>query len=107
MDTQTKYLERELWILAWNASAQHAALYKNRAWQNHRDQIDRFRRKVIDHLRNHIMPQYRGTVEEYRHCENIRGLIAYANEVDTGVLGKEGYKYGVAQKVLNLALKYY
>lgn len=107
MEKKTKYLERELWILAWNASVQHATLYRNGAWQNSRDEIDRFRRKVIEHIKNHIIPQYKGPVEELRHCENIRGLIAYANEVDTGVLGKEGYKYGVAQKVLNLALKYY
>ena len=106
MGKQTKYLERELLILAWNSTVQHAALYKNRAWQNHRDQIDTFRKKVIEHIRNHIILQYKGTVEEHRHCENIRGLISHANKVDTGGLRKEGYKYGVAQKVLNLALKY-
>ena len=102
-----EYLERELWILAWNASVQHAAIYKNGAWQNQRDLIDTFRNKVIDHIRGHIIPQYREKVEELRHCENIRELIDYAKEVDTGVLGKDGYKYGVAQKLLNLALKYY
>ena len=49
MDKKTKYFERELWILAWNASVQHATLYKSGAWQNQRDQIDEFRNKVIDH----------------------------------------------------------
>jgi hypothetical protein len=107
IDKKTKYLERELWILAWNASVQHAALYKNGAWQNQRDQIDRFRAKVIDHIKSRIIPQYKEAVEELRHCENIRGLIDYANGVDTAVLGKDGYKYGVAQKLVNLALKYY
>jgi len=107
MDKKTKYLVRELWILAWNASVQHAAIYKPGAWKNQRDQIDTFKNKVIDYIRERIIPQYKETVEELHHCENISGLIDYANEVDTGVLGKDGYKYGVAQKVLNLALKYY
>jgi hypothetical protein len=39
--------------------------------------------------------------------ERFRATRSYAKEVDTGVLGKDGYKYGVAQKLLNLALKYY
>jgi hypothetical protein len=104
MDKKTKYLVRELWISAWNASVQRASLYKPDARQ---DQKATFKNKVIDHIRDHIIPQYKEAVEGSRHCENIRGLINYANEVGTGVLGKDGYKYGVAQKVLNLALKYY
>jgi hypothetical protein len=107
MDKKTEYLVRELWILAWNASVQHASLYKAGAWQNQRDQVNAFKRKVIDYIRGRIIPQYKEAVDGLHHCENIRSIIAYANEVDAGVLGKNGYKYGVAQKVLNLALKYY
>ena len=107
MDKKTKYLERELWILAWNASVQHATVYKSGAWQNQRDQIEEFRNKVIDHIKGYIIPQYTVTVEESRHCNNIKALIDYANQVDTSVLGKDGYRYGVAQKLLNLSLKYY
>jgi hypothetical protein len=107
MDKKAKYLEGELWILAWNASVQHATLYKSGAWQNQRDQIAKFRDKLIEFITRNIIPQYTATVEESRHCENIRALMDYANQIDTGVLGKDGYKYGVAQKILNLALKYY
>lgn len=104
MDKKLKYLERELWIMAWNASVQRVVLYKKGAQQNQRDE---FARNVKKHVKDHIIPQYRATVEASRHCENIRGLIEYANGVCTGVLGEDGYKYGVAQKLLNLALKYY
>lgn len=104
---KTKYLVRELWILAWNASVQHASLYRRGVWQSQRDQIDIFKNKVINHIKNQIISQYKKTVEEFRHVENIEGLIRYANESDTGILGANGYKFGVAQKVLNLALKYY
>ena len=34
-------------------------------------------------------------------------MIDFANKIDSGLLGEHGYKFGVAQKVLNLALKYY
>jgi hypothetical protein len=107
MDRKTKYLVRELWILAWNASVQHAAIYKNGAWKNQRDQINRFKQQIIDYVKEDIVPQYRVTVDEQKHCENISDLIKYANTIDYGLLGKNGYKYGVAQKLLNLALKYY
>jgi len=107
MDRKTEYLEREVWILAWNASVQHAALYKNGAWQNQRDQIDVFKSKIIGHMNTNVIPQYKVAVGEQQHCKNIRGLINYANAIDTGLLGENGYKYGVAQKVLNLSLKYH
>ena len=107
VDRKTEYLERELWILAWNASVQHAALYKNGVWQNQRDQIDIFKSKIIGHVKTKVLPQYNVTVGEEQHCRNIRDLINYANTIDAGLLGENGYKYGAAQKVLNLCLKYY
>jgi hypothetical protein len=106
-DRKTEYLLRELWILAWNASVQHAALYTNGAWKNQRERIDRFKRKVIDYVKEKVVPQYRAIVGEQQHCANIRDLINYANTIDPGLLGENGYKYGVAQKLLNLSLKYY
>jgi len=107
MDRKTEYLTRELWILAWNASVQHAALYKNGAWQSQRNEIDVFRSKIISHVKTKILPQYSTMVGEQQHCENIKDLIDYANKIDAGLLGENGYKYGIAQKVLNLSLKYY
>lgn len=107
VDKKTRYLERELWILAWNASVQHAAIYRNGAWKNQREEINRFRDRIINHIRSNVIPRYKQPMSESSHCGNIRALIDYANQADTGVLGKDGYKYGVAQKLLNLALKYY
>ena len=107
MNDKTIYILRELWISAWNASVQHSALYKEGAWKNERDAIDVFKTKVVDYVKDNLIPQYKEALSEERHLENIRNLIEYANKVDTGVLGKNGYKYGIAQKLLNLALKYY
>ena len=107
MNDKTLYILGELWISAWNASVQHSALYKADAWKNQRDDIDVFKRKVIDYIKDNLIPQYKEKISEQRHLQNISNLIAYANNADTGVLGENGYKYGIAQKLLNLALKYY
>lgn len=107
MNDKTIYILRELWISAWNASVQHSALYKEGAWKNQRDAIDVFKTKVVDYVKDNLIPQYKEKISQKRHLQNIRNLIEYANKVDTGVLGKNGYKYGIAQKLLNLALKYY
>lgn len=107
MARKKQYIASELWILAWGASVQHASLYKNGAWKNSREEINAFKNKVVKYLSDEIIPQYKERIDESRHCDNIQSLIDYANEVDTGVLGKNGYKYGVAQKLLNLVLKYY
>ena len=107
MDLKKQYILRELWILAWNASVQHASLYVQDAWKNRREEINRFKDKIIKYLSDVIIPRYREKADEDQHLKNISELIEFANKVDTGVLGKNRYKYGVAQKLLNLALKYY
>jgi len=107
IDRKTEYLVSELWILAWNASVQRAEIFKEGAWKNERERIGKFKQQVIDYLKKKIVPQYRETVEEHKHCENIRNLINCANTIDPSLLREAEYKYGVAQKLLNLALKYY
>ena len=104
MNYKTVYLLGELWISAWNASVQHSALYKAGAWKHQRDEIDVFKRKVIDYIKDNLIPEYKEKISEQRHLQNISKLITYANNVDTGILGENGYKYGIAQKLLNLAL---
>lgn len=66
-----------------------------------------FRESVIEFLIDKIIPLYVEGCTEEQHYKNIEALIAYATRIDPGVLGEAGYKYGVAQKLLNLALKYY
>lgn len=99
-----QFITDELWILAWNASVQRADLYKEVEDSPKRG---RFRKDVIEFIQKEIMPQYKVGATEEQHYKNIDNVIAYANKVDHGMLNKPGYKYGVAQKLLNLSLKYY
>lgn len=108
MDEQKKFVIRELWLLAWAASVQRAKLYKAKddsyAFSK---EINQFRDNVIGFITQNIIPGYCNGCSEEQHYKNIDELIAYANRVNPGILSKSGYKYGVAQKLLNLALKYY
>ena len=108
MKDKIEFITDELWILAWAASVQRAKLYREKTDSEQSSVVvTKFREDVIKFLTENIIPQYVESCTEERHYENIEALIAHANEVDPGILGVAGYKYGVAQKLLNLALKYY
>lgn len=102
---QEDYLVRELLILAWGASVQHVKLYKSGVKSNSRE-VRLFRGGIFEHLRFTLVPSYKYQVPESEHYKNIDDLIDFANNAGTHILGKDGYKYGVAQKLLNLTLKY-
>jgi hypothetical protein len=107
MNVKQDYLVKELWILAWNASVQRANLYK-KGIEHGSNETRFFRENVINYLSSQVIPAYsKDPINEDQHYKNIDDLIAYANRFGEGVLGQLGYKYGVAQKLLNLALKYH
>jgi len=104
MNQMTDFIIRELWIMAWAASVQRANLYKK---GNENSKKDLFRKKIIDYLSSDIIPEYKNDVLEPKHYNNIEKLIEVATHNNFELLSEDGYKYGVAQKLLNLALKYY
>lgn len=97
----------ELWMLAWGASVQHAKLYRKRydsaPASNNGERLSDY---LFDYLSREVVPEYRSRVEEEQHYRTIDALIVRANSAGAEVLGELGYKYGVAQKLLNLFLKY-
>jgi hypothetical protein len=108
MNAQEDFLLGELWMLAWGASVQHASLYK-RGYSSG-TQTGKNAQRLSDHLfaylLSEIIPNYTDRLEEEQHYKHIDNLIVCANSAGSGVLGELGYKYGVAQKLLNLFLKY-
>jgi len=103
---QQEFIVSECWILAWGASVQRAHLYLKGI--DHSDKrIVQFKSAVIRYITDSLLPSYVKTCSEEDHLKNIKSLIAFANKVDPGILGPNKYKYGVAQKLLNLALKYF
>jgi hypothetical protein len=61
---------------------------------------------LFEYLLREVIPEYGGPVEEEQHYQHIDNLIVRANSAATEVLVELGYKYGAAQKLLNLFLKY-
>ena len=97
--TAQEFILRECFVLAWGASVQRTGLYKPDT--NHED----FQANVILYVRHHLLPMYVEGVSEEQHLTNLQNLVAEATTYGISVL-KDGYRYGIAQKLLNLILKY-
>src|SRR5258708_2282801 len=109
MNAQHDFLLGELWMLAWGASVQRANLYRRGYGGGTTPASENGQRLsdlLFEYLLREIIPEYRNRVEEEQHYKHIDDLIVHANRVGSQVLGEFGYKYGVAQKLLNLFLKY-
>lgn len=100
-----RFLFNEICILAWNASVQRAHLYS--ADINMEDRrTPEFRASILEFIENELLPQYLNGCDEGTHTANIEELVRYGTSTGVKILGPGGYKFGVAQKVLNLLLKY-
>lgn len=66
----------------------------------------RFRQSLFSYISHKVVPAYKDEVTEDQHYRQLDNLVAFANGAGNQVLGPRGYKYGVAQKLLNLFLKY-
>jgi len=102
MNDKQQYLVSELWILSWNASVQRANLYAPNS-ELHRSE---FRAAIIAYADDNLIPQYQSTVSSKAHERNILKLSKHGTAIGGGILQATGYKLGVAQKLLNLQLKY-
>lgn len=103
MTIKRKFLISELWILSWNASVQRAAIYASDAEEKERI---KFRENIISLISDKILPEYKSPVAENKHEENIQILANQGSKVGKDILLPVGYKIGIAQKLLNLQLKY-
>ena len=102
-DPKSHFLQNEFWILSWNASVQRAVKYAKGTTEKDRRP---FRDYVFKHCNREIIPRYDKGQTEPEHVANIVELrdvaLAYP---DKGLLIAP-YNIGVAQKLLNLQLKY-
>jgi hypothetical protein len=106
LDAKTDYLIRELWTLAWGASVQRAKVYRPGIKPDSKA-VKTFRRDVATYVASKLLPMYGKPCDENQHYNNIEALVTYATAAGRGVLSPAGYKFGVAQKLLNLCLKYH
>jgi hypothetical protein len=103
MNDKKRFLKDEFWVLSWNASVQRAGLYKQNTTKENRDD---FRWQIIDYIEKNLIDKYKTKVDPKTHYKNIEKLSKEGSELGSKVLGDGKYKIGVAQKLLNLQLKY-
>ena len=103
MSLQHKFLIKEFWILSWNASVQRALKYQKSTSENDRQE---FRKAVIDYCDESIIPCYKSSVSESAHIENILKVRDHAIQCAGDSILEKQYNVGIAQKLLNLQLKY-
>ena len=102
---QQRFLFDETAILAWAASVQRAKLYDSKIKPEDRNSVV-FRAAVLQYIEKILIPKYKSACTEADHIANIESLVHYATVAGKEILGDSGYKFGVAQKLLNLLLKY-
>ncbi|MBJ7403403.1 MAG: hypothetical protein JHD07_08935 [Bradyrhizobium sp.] len=96
------FIVGEIWTLAWAASVQRANLYVAGS-----KQTQEFRAKIKDFVGRDLLPHYESPCTESQHYQNIALLVEFGTRAIPDILRDGNYRYGVAQKLLNLALKYY
>ena len=105
---QKKFLCSEFWILSWKASMPRShKLYKSTAKSSEKS---KFQKDLIKYCEDELLPQYTNgkVIEDEQHCNNIKKLKEYANNKSPykHIIRKSSYNIGIAQKLLNLQLKY-
>lgn len=97
-----KFLNSEIWNLTFQGGFQRANIYKE-------DVSEKLRKEFREQLRAYIEAlveiKYIVEVSEEEHIKNIKGIVKFSeiNKIDERTIP---INFGVAQKLLNLYLKY-
>jgi hypothetical protein len=104
MSLKFDFIVSQLWILSWNASVQRAQLFDSKTTNHDRR---KFRNAIILFLRENILPKYETKASPKNNIyKTSRNCLMKEQSSRWGYAWPEGYKIGVAQKLLNLQLKY-
>lgn len=104
-NSQQKFIYGEITLLAWGASVQRAKLYNPNIPLEDRES-DAFKASILAFIESTLLPKYKTKCSAADHIDNIQSLVNFGNTAGGRLLGSDGYKFGVAQKLLNLLLKY-
>ena len=102
-EKQRIFLVSEFWMLSWNASVQRVELYNENTSETKKKD---FRNRVIGWIEKELLEQYSSEIDSEKHEENLEKLIQKGSEFGKDILKDGKYPLSVAQKLLNLQLKY-
>lgn len=103
--TQDKFVREDLWLLTYSASFQRAHVYNKNQPVSQKKKIA-FRNSMFHFCNSLAEEQYQHEVLENKHIENIQALVDFTASEFPELLYNGKLKFGVAQKLLNLYLKY-
>ncbi|MCW5521112.1 hypothetical protein J1N09_14785 [Aureitalea sp. L0-47] len=97
-----KFLNNEIWILTFGGGFQRANIYK----KNHPETVrTAFRSALRNKIEELVSKDYKVSVFEDSHIENIQSLVTFSKNLKVANVSIP-INFGVAQKLLNLYLKY-
>jgi len=98
---QQEFLHYEIWILSFGGAFQRSGVYSN-ATETERNE---FRKELKTYIESNLLPQYKNTVSEEQHIQNLFNIIEYSEKFKN-ILNNGKLNLGISQKLLNLVLKY-
>jgi hypothetical protein len=107
-----EFLIDECWMMAFGAAFQRANVYvarpDNLTDSQYTQQKNEFRTSVRQFIETTLLPKYKEPLTDEEHLKSIQQIIGYTTKSRYSELLSNGrFKFGVAQKLLNLILKYY
>lgn len=101
--SQYKFIQNEIWMLTFGAAFQRSGIYKKIATDK---QKGCFKTKTRDFICTDILEKYKTEkVTDLQHIENIKSICDYSSNF-SDIFSKGRINFGIAQKMLNLYLKY-
>ncbi len=101
--SRRSFLLNEIQTLAWNGSVQRANLYRKGTQETKRGA---FRAELLAFVLRELIPKYENSCSAEDHLKNLAMLMTEGTKLGKDLLTGDDYKSGVAQKLLNLLLKY-
>lgn len=99
---KAKFLNNEIWVLTFGGGFQRANIYKEEIPISARK---KFREELRNHIESLVKELYQRKITEDAHLKNIQSIVEFSRDCKL-----DGYtvplNFGVAQKLLNLYLKY-
>lgn len=102
MNPKSSFINTEIWVLTFGGAFQRANVYAENVSENQRKEL---RDALIKFVEVNLLPQYKIVVSEEVHINNIKAIVDYSKKHNE-VLKPGQLYFGVAQKLLNLYLKY-
>ncbi len=98
------FLESQFWILTIGAAFQHTGIYKKELENNYAASKQKiiFRQQLQTEVIALAKKYQQETISEVQHIENIESIT----KIESNLLALDHLPFGIAQKIVNLYLKY-